>query len=188
MDQVWRNSVTSPPSNCSCSITPSCSSFAKRRARFLEHSDSRFGWNLTEFNTKKSSCYIMFMAVFLFRAAVPPPPICSKLIYFSSLSLFLSLPLRLACSHLIHQCVALTVFFLLCLRTFCRRSPGSKAGPVEVQLSGEPPDGGFRGQAEPQPGPSPLPPSTTARGPRKRMQPELPHRYRQVLRRTFWRW
>lgn len=83
---------------------------------------------------------------------------------------------------------SLTVFFLLCFRTFCWWSSGPNLGPVEVQLSGEPPDGGVRGQAEPHPSPSAFSPTTTTCGQRKGMQPELPDCYRQVLWWTFWRW
>lgn len=146
---------------------------------FWEHENSIFGWNLIEFNTKNHSATCLWQYFFL--ELQPLLPLYAR-------GLFISLSLRLACSHLLPHCLAITVFFLLCLRTFCRRSSGSNSGPVEVQLSREPPDGSIRGQAEPAPGPSPLSPSTTTCGPRKRMQPELPHRHRQVLWRTLWRW
>ena len=73
------------------------------------------------------------------------------------------------------------------LRAFSQWSIRPDSGPLEVQLSGEPPDGRVRGSAESHPSPSALSSTAAAHGQGTGMQPELPYCYRQVLRRTLWR-
>lgn len=80
------------------------------------------------------------------------------------------------------------VSFFLSLRAFSWWSAGPDPGPLEVQLPGEPPDGRVGSQAESRPSPGALSPPAAACGAGAGMQPEFPHRHRQVLRRTLRGW
>lgn len=93
----------------------------------------------------------------------------------------LPLMLRLTSVHLVAHRPSRPLSCLLSLRAFSWWSAGPDPGPLEVQLPREPPDGRVRGQAESHPSRGAVSPPSAAHGPGAGMQPEFPHRHRQVL-------